>query len=156
MGKNRLLRVGDTASEQGYTLVELLVVLTIVALLVAALPAAYSAARADFEAKITAERVADDLRTVRAQAMADNRDESVVFDIKAKRYVIQPAGTVRELPLQLTWGFSDRGLLDAAASSEIRFFSDGSSSGGRLTISSPGHKYVIESHPLTGRISIDE
>jgi len=111
---------------KGFTLLELLVVLLIAASAIALVLPQLSGARAGIVLKSSAREVAGALRAARGEAIARHREVSFV--------------TAAEVS----------GSLDGV----IRFFPDGSSSGGSIRLSAAGRSYVIEVDWLTGRVAI--
>jgi general secretion pathway protein H len=92
-----------------------------------------------------AAELASALRSARAAAMARHRETAVVFDAKARSYGIPGARTQRLDPIV--------GLQPDGA---IRFFADGSSSGGRVTLAVRRRALVVEVSWLTGRVAIHD
>lgn len=156
MPANHPSPIGKRATEAGYTLVELLVVLAVMGLLLAAAPVLIKAARPGIEAKAAVRMLANDLRAARATAVANNRETWVILDAPANFYAIEPDGGGRKLPDGVSLEF--RGPRGDAAGKRIvlRFYPDGSSTGGSVGIASRGRQYWIADHWLTGRISIHE
>ena len=148
---NRPSRTG----ERGYTLIELLVVLAVISLLVMATPAIVSAARPGVEAKAAAYALADTLRLARNAAVIADAERVVRLHLDRKVYETSD-GRSRQLPEQVSWEFLGKGRERDSDEVELRFFPDGSSSGGRIRIQGAGQDREIVSHALTGRISIDE
>ncbi len=155
MPKSRPSQIGERA-QAGYTLIELLVVLTIMGLLLAAMPTIISAARPGIEAKTAAYGLANDLRATRAAAVASNTETWVVVDVPAHAYVLGPGGGAHKLPANLSLEL--RGPDGEALGNriELRFYPDGSSTGGSIRIAANGRKHWIIDHWLTGQITIDE
>jgi len=150
------LQAGEAAPSSGYTLVELLVVLALIGLLISATPSIVSAARPGAEARATAYALADELRSARNSAILNNAERAVRLDVKAKTYAILPGGFIHRLPQAV--GMEFRGTVDGPGDStaELRFFPDGSSTGGTVRITSRGQDHWIVDHALSGRISVDE
>ena len=139
----------------GFTLIELLVVLLIVGVVLSLAPAGFHRVMPGLQAKSAAREAAAVFREARSLAIRDNREAAVIVDTEAKAYQLTTAGRIHRL---------DEGLavsLVAAASEQlddstarIRFFPDGSSTGGRLTLSRNERTYHIVVDWLTGRPEI--
>ncbi len=144
-------------SEHGFTLIELLVVLLIMGVLITLAPAAFQRVVPGLEMKASAREVAGLLREARGQAIRDNRETAVLIDTAAKVYRLDQGATGHELSARL-----DISLVTAAserldeARGRILFFPDGTSTGGRVTLSRDDRKFDITVDWLTGLVAISE
>jgi general secretion pathway protein H len=138
----------------GFTLLELLVVLGIVALLMTVVPPLLSAAAPGLRAKAAARDVATTLRGARAAAVTRGRPVDVSFDAGVGQYVVSGA-TSQALPDGFMLAPSDGGRAPASRYT-VRFYPDGSSSGFRARLGSPGHYYLVDVGWLTGLVSLSE
>jgi general secretion pathway protein H len=145
-----------TRSEDGFTLIEMLVVIAIVALIAAFTLPQFSGAQAKADMTSTAHRLAAGLRSTRNLAMAYGRSEAFSLDIahglfRAGTAVVQPV----DKSIGLTLVTASRERIDTAAGS-IRFFADGSSTGGGIGLRAGARNALILVDWLTGRVSIVE
>ena len=123
-------------AEGGFTLVELLVVLTLVALLaVVALPRADTLLRADIDR--TSRAVALALRDQRSAAM---RTGTIAQVAAAAILPLLPRGTTVEED-----GFGETGL---------KFFPNGTSTGGRVVLGASDGRRAVDVDWLTGRVTV--
>lgn len=140
---------------RGFTLVELLVVLAIAGLMLALTPPLIGAALPGVELKGAARRTAAALRLTREIAIAEGRPAAWVLDLSHRRYRLDGSSRGGRLPagveLQLTAAEAE--LLDDERGA-IRFFPDGSSTGGRVVLSRDGRGYQVGVNWLTGRVLI--
>jgi general secretion pathway protein H len=140
---------------KGFSLIELLVVMTLVALMMSLHPAVGSALFSSLTVESGARQLLSDLNAVRSQALFENRETVVVFDVPQSRY--RAAGKVvslAELPdisLSLTTAAHER---YAASTGGIRFYPDGSSTGGRVTLDNGRVVYDITVDWFDGHTSI--
>lgn len=140
---------------RGFTLVELLVVMAIAALMMTAVPTLYSAAFPGLEMKSVARRTAATLRLARESAIRQGEDKAVVVDLAAHRLQLDGYRSLT-LPKRLSVSFegATQEMLDEQRGA-VRFFPDGSSTGGRILLSYKGHGYQVGVTWLTGRIELD-
>ena len=144
-------------SQGGFTLIELLVVLLIMGALITLAPAAFQRIAPGLEMKASARAVAGVLRAARGQAIRDNRETAVLVDTEAKVYRLGQGARAHALSAGL-----DISLVTAASEQlddtqgRIRFFPDGTSTGGRVTLSRDDRKFDITVDWLTGLVAISE
>jgi general secretion pathway protein H len=143
-------------SERGFTLIEMLVVIAIIALIGAFVLPQFSGAQAKAEMTSTARRLAAGLRSTRSLAMAHGRSEAFSLDIAQGLYRAG-TGTAQRVGknIGLTLVTASQERIDAAAGN-IRFFADGSSSGGGIGLRAGTRNALILVDWLTGRVSIAE
>lgn len=132
----------------GLTLLELLVVISVLVLITTAMPGLI--ARAPDHASTLRDLVAS-LREARARAAFGDEPVDLVVDLSARRYGIDHAGA--PLPEGTELRLTTARELRHGHLPVVRFFPDGSSSGGRITVLSQGREDRIEINWLTGRIS---
>lgn len=132
-----------------------MVVLAIAVLLLAITPPLITAVLPGVELKASARRVAAGLRLAREEAIRSGRDIAFTLDIEARTYRVD--GGFREakladgLALKLEAAATEM-LGDHAGS--VRFFPDGSSTGGRIILSHDDRGYQVGVKWLTGRIEM--
>ena len=140
---------------RGFTLIELIVVLAIMALmLVIAAPYA-SNALPGVTLTSAAHVAAAGLRTARSLAISRNREVAFTLDVAAHRFTVDDGRATRSLDeaLDITLETARSELGDETVGT-IRFFSDGSSTGGRVTLALDERDYHVDVDWLTGRVSI--
>lgn len=135
---------------------ELLVVLAILVVVLTLTPPLVAAAFPGVELKGAARQVAAGLRGARERALATRTDTT--FEIDVEEHWFQVAGGTErrtQIPARLALNLM---TADQELSSEsrggIRFFADGSSTGGRVSVSYGDQGYDIGVDWLTGRIRI--
>src|SRR5205085_2727115 len=142
--------------EGGFTLLEVIVVLVIGAAAYALILGVPLRGVSGADLKSSARMVASGLRTVQATAMSTRRDALLMVDVEAREY--QVAGTeTRKFPdgIEVKLDTAQQELVSDRKGS-IRFYPDGSSTGGRITVSAGERKYLVDVDWLTGRVSIGE
>ena len=157
MAKIATSRAGPNKAEAGFTLLEMLVVLTILGLITAqALPAFYR--------MLPGFRLQADLRAARtifaeARAAAIQGYQETVVTVNVETGTLGMTGSDRQVQFA-----SDVGMTLVTATTElagsdaggIRFYPDGTSTGGRLTIVRDEAAHTIIVDWITGQASIDE
>ena len=147
---NRVVRDG------GFTLVELLVVMLIAVTVISVTTVAYNKLSTNAYLKSSARHVAASLRFARNYAVAKGADASMQIDLKRRIYTYsgnaKPFQFRSSIDLEV---FAADFANQAAGISQIHFAPDGSSSGGRITLSSRNKSYVVRVDWLTGRVTID-
>jgi general secretion pathway protein H len=142
---------------RGYTLMEVLVTLAIIGLVLAAIPLMAGDRRPGAEARAAAIEVASALRQTRSTAIAKFRSEVFVLDTEGHSYQVGVAGPKKALPEELSLSlYTARSELQDESAGRIRFFPDGSATGGRVTLASDDRGYVIAVDWLTGSVSLEE
>ncbi len=140
---------------KGFTLLELLVVMAIVALVITAIPPLFTAATGTAELKGATHQLAVGLRFVRSQAIARNQSAVMLLDVEKRRYRLSGVPREYRLPAQLDLKlFAAKSEFLNPTSGAIRFFPDGSSTGGKITVTRGDRAYEIEVNWLTGQVSI--
>ncbi len=139
----------------GFTLVELMVVLVIVGLLLTLAPVAFQSAVPSLQVKTAAQELAAVMRATRSRAIKENREHVVQVDVEGSRYrggradqeeVLDP-----DIDISLLTAESE---LDEDGGGRIRFYPDGTSTGGRVSLTLDGTTYHVVVDWLTGRIQV--
>jgi general secretion pathway protein H len=145
---------GETGDAGGFTLMELLVVLAILGLAVVLAMPTLGRLLPGLELRTEARDVASALREARASAIGRNEEVTIVLD--RERGLLQVAG---KPVVQLSPKIGMPALeshSSRAGDNEIRFFPDGTSTGGRLTLALGERQEHVVVDWLTGAVSITE
>lgn len=137
----------------GFTLIELVIVIAVVALAVTLVSTRGLPVGAATHARATAQAVSGALRAARGEAVATNRAVSFALDVTNRSYSWgrrAPERLPADIDLALLTGQDQLG----AAGGQIRFYPDGSSSGGRVTIGGAGKVWSIGVDWISGRVSL--
>jgi general secretion pathway protein H len=143
--------------QRGFTLLEVLVALVIGVLLVAVTPPLLSGMSGATELRGAARQLAAGLRNARNEAVTRQQEAVLLLDLAGHRFAV--SGDPREVALPNSVALhlytAQSELLDDEKGS-IRFFPDGSSTGGAITVSGPKLAYRVNIDWLTGAIAIVE
>ena len=142
------------ARDDGFTLVEMLVVLGLVAmLLLISLPYSTSSGEGR-KLDAAAQIIAAKLRETQTSSLSSNRERSLTLDIGKGMLVQTDPDRIFEIPKGITLSIvtSDNEILDETGA--IRFFPDGGSTGGRIILSKGENRREITINWLTGGIAV--
>lgn len=143
--------------ERGFSLLELLLVLVIAAAGYALVVRFTSSGVSGAELKSAARAVAAGLRDARGTAIAHQDSATLTLDVERRRFEVSGGKRPRTLPqrLELKLYTAQSEIVDEGRGA-IRFYPDGSSTGGRITLASGQRKLLVDVDWLTGRVSIKE
>lgn len=139
----------------GFTLIEIMVVLVIAVLMLTLVPPMFSKTANATELKSAAREIAAALRYARGQAVLRHNESVLTLDTAQHRYRVTGQKGFRNLSkkIQLSMTTSRSERLGKSTSS-IRFYPDGSATGGQIKLANPKQKFTIDVNWLTGRIAI--
>ena len=144
----------SAGSDSGFTLIELLVVLAILALVLAIVPPLLPGAIDGARLKSAQRDLISGLRYARSQAV--NSQQAVTVEINVKKGMMQVNGKQRDLSIpddvSLTLVTAQQEQITAHEGA-IRFYPDGSSTGGQVRFNRGDQVSAIDVNWLTGRVS---
>jgi general secretion pathway protein H len=141
--------------ERGFTLLELLVVLAIIGFVVALVPGFVLRSQPGLDVEVAARAIADGLRRTRSEAVLRNRPQLFALDVEARVFRAADAPPVRiDDGIALTFRTA-RSQLQGDRIGQIRFYPDGSSTGGLIGLAQGEVQAAVQSDWLTGLVSID-
>ena len=142
-------------ASRGFTLLEVVVVLVIAAVGYALLVGVVFRGPSIYDLKSSARTLAASLRQAQSTAMATRRDTTLTLDVDAREFAItgetQPHRLPEGIDLKL---YTAQSEVENERRGAIRFYPDGSSTGGRITVAIGERKYLVDVDWLTGRVSI--
>jgi general secretion pathway protein H len=140
---------------RGVTLLELLIVLSIMAVMAALVMPIFGSGVSTAELKGAAREVAAGLRLARSEALATRKETRVVLDLEQRSFAVERDARSHTLPRQIELKlFTAQSDLVSDKVGAIRFFPDGGSNGGRVTLAVGERKYNVDVDWLTGRVAI--
>ncbi|MBK1672622.1 type II secretion system protein GspH [Ectothiorhodospira shaposhnikovii] len=140
----------------GFTLMELLVVLIIAVGLLGLAGVRFAAGTPGAELRAAAREMTSGLRYVRAAALSSGQEQVLLVDVDNGRYWIagreqQTRRVPERVDIHLVTS-RDEVVSDRVAG--LRFYPDGSATGGRVTFSRDGRHMVVDVDWLTGRARV--
>lgn len=141
-------------SLRGFTLLEMLAVIILIGIAAAAVSISVAHGLSSARINAAAGELAASLRATRTQAIVHGRQSVFEVDTRGETYRGADKRNVRlpkGLELSVTSAASDQSGGQVA---RIRFFPDGSSTGGRITLRSGQREWHVNVSWLTGAISI--
>jgi len=144
----------QTPGSRGFTLLELLAVLVLMSAVVAtAVPALVRTGGIELQA--SARTLAAGLRRARSQAIQHSSREALSLDVERREFALSFEKRTRKLPGNISYTlYTARSAVESAERGAIRFFPDGGSTGGRITLSSGQRVIRVDVDWLSGRIRI--
>lgn len=141
--------------QSGFTLIEMLLVMAIVGLILAVAPPLLSAALPGLQLKGSARELMAALRQVRSRAVVQGSE--AVLELDVEEHVARVTGDTHRIRLpkaiDITLVTAHREL-DDVQRGRIRFYPDGTSTGGRLILRYGTSGYQVDVDWLTGRIEL--
>jgi len=140
---------------RGVTLLELLIVIALMAIVAGFVLPMFGGPVSTSELRATARQLAAGLRLARSEALAERRETFLVVDVAGKRFKVDrdPAEHRLSPKIDIKLFTAQNDLIDNNVGS-IRFFPDGGSNGGRITVASGERKFDVDVDWLTGRVAI--
>ena len=157
MMRRRAARIAASARRRarGVTLLELLIVLSIMAVIAAMVMPIFGSGVSTAELKGAAREVAAGLRLARSEALATRKETRVMLDLEHRSFQGERDARAHALPRQIELKlFTAQSDLVNDRVGAIRFFPDGGSNGGRVTLAVGERKFNVDVDWLTGRVAI--
>jgi general secretion pathway protein H len=142
--------------QRGFTLLELVVVLFVVVLGFSVIGLNLSSGNDSTEIKAAARDIVSALRYARGQALMTREETTVALNLSDNSYTVSGREKLYKIPeaIDVTVVTAQTELSEEGTAS-IRFFADGSSTGGRITLERGNASWKIDINWLTGRIELE-
>ncbi|MCP4306604.1 MAG: prepilin-type N-terminal cleavage/methylation domain-containing protein [bacterium] len=149
------MSLAGSQTSKGFTLFETLVVMAILALLTGlAIPYLVGSGVSSNLRRASAE-LAENLRQTRSQAIVENASRVLTLDVDGRNYKTID-GRVENLPMDADVMFlTAESEVVAGAIAAVRFFPDGSSTGGHIELKRGDETYRVNVNWLTGLVSVE-
>ena len=119
------------------------------------LPTIGGTGASSMELRSAARQLAAGLRMARSEALSQRRETFLVLDLERRRFKVDKDVQEHALPERVDLKlFTAQNDLVSDKVGAIRFFPDGGSNGGRITVASGERKYEVDVDWLTGRVAI--
>ncbi|MFW5444084.1 MAG: GspH/FimT family pseudopilin [Methylococcaceae bacterium] len=143
--------------QRGFTLIELSVVLLIIVLGFGAISIGISSGNKSSQLKAAARDMASALRYARGQALISHKEVAVAINLAENNYNISSRDKVYHFSdeIDLTLVIAQDEFKDEETG-HIRFYADGSSSGGRITMEWGELMYRLDVNWLSGKVDISD
>lgn len=143
------------AHQRAFTLLELVVVLALAAILMALVPPLLSKGVSSAELKGAARELTAALKYARSQAITRHQEAVLTLDLQRRRFRVTGRKRSYALPDDIEISLvTARSEITADRIGKIRFFPDGTSTGGRITLGQGERKYQVDINWLTGQVAI--
>ena len=141
---------------RGFSLIEMLAVLTLIALIAGVAAAVIGGNLGGAKTRAAVRDLTAALRQTRGLAIVKGEERSLEIDVEARTYRVPdkaPVPLPEELQMKLLTAATEQ---TGDSKGQIRFFPDGSSSGGRITLTRDRREWRIEIAWLTGEVRIEQ
>ena len=139
----------------GFTLLELIVVLVIMALVYTLTLPAISTLFPGVELKGATRQISAGLRKARSRAVTIKQESTLTLDVEQKHFSVSGDQKTYSIPSDLDLNLKTaRSEQLSAEVGSIRFYPDGSSTGGTITLTSGELEYTVDVNWLTGQVMV--
>lgn len=148
--------MGPPGTVRGFTLLELIVVLVLLGLVYALAAPMLGNRSAGADVKSAGGQLAAGLRKARTVAVSEHREAVLTLDIDRKTFAVTGDSHDYALPTQVDFVlYTAQSELVHDRAGNIRFYPDGASTGGRITLAAGGIHEAVDVDWVTGRVTIE-
>jgi len=142
--------------QRGFTLLELVVVLFVVVLGFSVIGLNLSAGRETTELKAAARDIVSALRYARGEALMTHQDAALTLNLGNNSYMVSGRDKIYRIPESISVTVvTAQTEVTGRGTANIRFFADGSSTGGRITLERGKTSWKIDINWLTGQVELE-
>jgi general secretion pathway protein H len=151
----RMPAVNAHRGSRGFTLFELLLVMLLLGMLYGLAVPMLGAGSTGIDIKTASRQLAAGLRKARTLAVTERRETVLTLDVDGRTFSLTGDPKTYALPKKLDLAlFTAQSELVREKAGGIRFFPDGTSTGGRVTVSAGESKLWVDVDWVTGRVAI--
>jgi general secretion pathway protein H len=148
--------LGINRAHKGFTLLELMVVLFIMVLGFSVVGINLSSGNNATEHQRAARDIVSALRYARGMALMTHQETAVSFDLNENNYTVNNRDKVYTIPETIKVTIvTAQSQMTGQNQGSIRFFGDGSSTGGRVSLNRGESTWQIDINWLTGQIELE-
>ncbi len=147
----------QSINTKGFTLIEMIVVIVLVAIMATVVVSNIGAGSATATLNGAAREISSALRYARGHALTHSKETSFTFNLKDNSYQVTHKNKKYNISgdIEVTLDVAQSQVSEDEVGA-IRFFPDGSSTGGRVTLEMGENKRQVDVNWLTGQAEIDE
>jgi len=141
---------------RGFTLIEMIAVVVLIAIILTVVSVSFSKSLTTAKVRAASRDLVAALRYTRGQAIVKGEQKVLMLDLEHNSYQAPNRGSVelpKDMKLQLTTAEQE---LTGENAGGIRFFPDGSSTGGNVAVLMGERVWRINVAWLTGEITLDQ
>lgn len=144
------------SAQRGFTLLEILLVLALLGLAYALVPPFIAVGGSTTELKAAARKVAAGLRLARTQAILHGQETALHFDVEARQLYLDGEARRHSLPkaVRIEVFTAESEVSADTRMAAIRFYPNGSSTGGRVTLAMGEWAFMVDVDWLTGQVEV--
>ena len=149
-------RIGSLRRTGGFTLIEMIAVIVLIAIVLTVSSLSLSKSLASAKVRAASKDLVAALRYTRGQAIVKGKQQVLTLSLDANTYTAPNKRAVKlpkDMNLTLTTAETEQ---TGANTGGIRFFPDGSSTGGHISVFQGQREWRVNVAWLTGDISLDE
>ncbi|MET0026507.1 MAG: GspH/FimT family pseudopilin [Candidatus Thiodiazotropha sp.] len=141
-------------AQAGFTLIEIMLVLVIIGMIYSLAPPLFHKAFPSLKLKAVTRDLVQEIRFVQQSAITTGQPTTMHIDLSEDRYQSEQinAGALRQLPEG--FHFSRQPGMASQQTLALRFYPDGSASGGMIRIEAGARSYTIRVDWLTSQVEI--
>lgn len=149
-------RIASPRRGGGFTLIEMIAVIVLLAIVLTVSTLSLSKSLASAKVRAASKDLVAALRYTRGQAIVKGKPQALVLNLENNSYVAPGKKSVslpKDMVMRLTTAETEQTGTNAGG---IRFFADGSSTGGHISVLMGSREWRVNVAWLTGEIELDE